>query len=190
MNEEYFCEPKSYTTPYSKSKIASEKRAWEMIKEINDKPERKENKLEMVMVLPSLITGPLMVKEMSSSVKAFSEVLDGTSAGMIPYYARAIDVRDCADGHLKALETAPFKRYAMIQKHFWIEDVGKWISEEFTKFGYNPVTKINGTFALWLGSWFDKDAHYFYGAANVEMSINTDMTKEDLKLDYIDIMIG
>ena len=187
FNEEYHCEPKDYSTPYIKSKIASEKRAWELIDEINNKPERKECKLEMTMLLPSAIFGPLLVNDLSTSPKYISEILDGSSPGFVPYFVRAIDVRDCAEGHLKALETAPFKRYAMIQKHFWIEEAGKWIEDEFTKYGYQPVTKVNGTFALWIGSWFDKDANYFYQAANVEMWINTEKTKEDLQIDYIDI---
>jgi nucleoside-diphosphate-sugar epimerase len=187
LNEEYFCEPKSYTTPYIKSKIAAEKRAWELIDEINDKPERKNNKLEMTMLLPSVIAGPLLLKEMGATATFFSEVLSGTSSGFVPYYARVIDVRDCAEGHLKALETEPFKRYAMISEHLWIGEAGKWVEEEFTQFGYKPVTKVNSAFVLWLGSWFNKDADYYYGAANVEMSINTDKTKEDLQIDYISL---
>ena len=187
FNEEYFCEPKSYTTPYIKSKIAAEKRAWELIDEINNKPERKNNKLEMTMVLPSVITGPLLINEYSSSAKIFGDVLEGKSAGFPPYYARAIDVRDCADANIKALETAPFKRYALIQKHFWIGESAKWIKDEFSQYGYKPTTKVLSMCLLWVGSMFDKDAKYFYNASKVEMSINTDMTKRELKIDYIDI---
>ena len=158
-----------------------------MIDEINDKPERKNNKLEMTMLLPSVIAGPLLLKEMGATATFFSEVLSGTSSGFVTYYSRFIDVRDCAEGHLKALETEPFKRYAMISEHLWVGDSGKWIEEEFTQFGYKPVTKVNSSFVLWLGSWFNNDAEYLYRAANVEMSINTDKTKEDLQIDYISI---
>ena len=138
------------------------------------------------MVLPALITGPLLINEYSSSAKIFGDVLEGKSAGFPPYHARPIDVRDVATAQIRALETAPFKRYALVERNFWIAEAGKWISEEFTQYGYKPTTKVLCPFTLWVGSFIDKDAKYFYKAAKVEMTINTDMTKKELKIDYID----
>jgi nucleoside-diphosphate-sugar epimerase len=62
--------------------------------------------MEFVSVLPSLVTGPAFAKHGNSSEAFISDILKGTYPG-IPTpsttYA-AVDVRDVALGHVKALE--------------------------------------------------------------------------------------
>lgn len=61
--------------------------------------------MEFVSVLPSLVTGPSYTKHGGTSEGVVSEVLNGGYPGIPspPAYHSAIDVRDLAVGHVKAL---------------------------------------------------------------------------------------
>jgi dihydroflavonol-4-reductase len=83
--------------PYPKSKVIAEKAAWEFIK-------KEGGKLELTAVLPSLVFGPPLSSDYSSSLN----LLKGILGGMFPptQSLTLCDVRDVAIIEVKAL-TAP-----------------------------------------------------------------------------------
>jgi dihydroflavonol-4-reductase len=188
INEDHIAKIEKFQTPYVKSKIYAEESAFKTIDEINQKRTKEhKDKIEMVIVNPSFIVGPPLIKSDSTSVKSFAMLLEGKYPGIPPYHIRAIDVRDVAEAHIKALKLKPFERYALVATHYkWIESA-EWVKEEFGKYGYKPNESEISTFLLWIGSFFDKDANSFYSCANVNFYLNTDKTKKALKMEYRDI---
>lgn len=185
VNEEFWTEERDYLLPYQLSKIRAEKAAWEEIEKVNkSREESKKQKINFSTVHPSFIIGPPLIKGEGVSITFFRDCLAGTLPGLPPYYTRAIDVRDLAEAHLRALNATPFKRYVMIERHISFPEIGQLIHDEFSKEGFNPTTNEVGTFMLWVGSWFNKEANYFYNAANVKLYINTEATKEELGFEY------
>lgn len=62
--------------------------------------------VEFCTVNPSLVLGPVMSADMSTSVEAVKKLLDGSIPGLPNLSFPAVDVRDVADLHVRAL-TAP-----------------------------------------------------------------------------------
>jgi nucleoside-diphosphate-sugar epimerase len=188
VDEDHKTDISKFQTYYVRSKIYAERAAFETIEKINEN--RKKNKkeiLEMVVVNPSFIVGPPLIKGDSSSLKFFAMMLEGKYPGIPPYYLKAIDVRDVALAHIKALDVEPFKRYALVSMHYKCIDSCKWIDEEFSKYGYKPNRKELGTCVLWLASFFNQDAKNYYFCRNKKCDINTDRTKQALGMKYRDI---
>jgi dihydroflavonol-4-reductase len=188
INEECQAPIDDDTIPYVKSKILAENKIQEMVTEINE-TRKKESKpeLELVIINPSFIQGPLIIECSGASQQLVSGIMTGKIPQVPPYHLKGIDVRDLALAHIKGLEIEPYKRYAMIAGESTFAGYGEWIKERYGKYGYDVTTKEVGTFLLWVGSFFNKDAKFLYSLANVKLYYNTDMTKEAMGFEYRDI---
>ncbi|KXS97873.1 hypothetical protein AC578_5032 [Pseudocercospora eumusae] len=87
---------------YPRAKTLQEKAVWEFVQEHNETAERK---MELAVVCPAAIYGPTLSKEYASSLKLVPILLGGMP-GVPQYGTSMVDVRDCADLHVKALESA------------------------------------------------------------------------------------
>jgi dihydroflavonol-4-reductase len=82
------------TTPYQRSKTLAEQAAWR---------HAREHGMELAVVNPGLILGPLLHPQVGTSVEIVRALLAGELPGL-PDIAFAIsDVRDTADAHLRAM---------------------------------------------------------------------------------------
>ncbi|KAF7192227.1 Tetraketide alpha-pyrone reductase 2 [Pseudocercospora fuligena] len=97
---------------YPRAKTLQEQAVWEFVKEHNETAERK---MELAVVCPAAIYGPTLSKEFASSLKLVPILLGGMP-GVPQYGTSMVDVRDCADLHIKALENekANGQRYLAI----------------------------------------------------------------------------
>lgn len=187
VDEEHWIEIRGYTLPYIKSKYYAEKRAWELVGEINKKrEEKKEDKFEFCTVHPSWIVGPLLIRGTGNAHTLFTQLLTGKLKKVPPYNTRSIDVRDLAQGHIRAIDCKPFKRYVMVDRHHSFQDAATWAKEEFEQYGYKVGNGQIGFCLLWMGSFFNKEAKYFYHAGKSHLRINTDMTKKEFGFQYRD----
>ena len=85
--------------PYAKSKTLAERAAWDFIaKEGGD--------LELSVVNPVGVFGPVLGPDYSTSILFVQRMMDGAVPGCPQLYFGAVDVRDVADLHLRAM-TAP-----------------------------------------------------------------------------------
>jgi dihydroflavonol-4-reductase len=81
---------------YIKSKTIAEKAAWDFI--------RKEGAaLELSVINPVGIFGPVMGKDRSTSIQLVEALLSGAIKEDMPYFFGVVDVRDVATLHLKAM---------------------------------------------------------------------------------------
>jgi dihydroflavonol-4-reductase len=82
--------------PYVKSKALAERAAWDFI-------EREGDRLELSVINPVGIFGPVLGPDYSSSIRIIQSLLDGEMPVSPRFYFGLVDVRDVADLHLRAM---------------------------------------------------------------------------------------
>ncbi|WP_407180203.1 SDR family oxidoreductase [Bradyrhizobium sp. STM 3562] len=85
--------------PYAKSKTLAERAAWEFVA-------REGGALELSVVNPTAIFGPVLGRDFSGSIDIIKALLDGAMPLTPRIYFGLVDVRDVAELHLRAM-TSP-----------------------------------------------------------------------------------
>ena len=83
--------------PYMKSKVLAERAAWEFL-------DREGGQLELAVINPVGIFGPVLGTDFSSSVALIQGLLNGMP-GVPRLYFGMVDVRDLSDLHLRAMQS-------------------------------------------------------------------------------------
>src|SRR5579863_8548377 len=83
-------------TPYTKSKTIAERAAWDFIA-------KEGGGLELATVNPVGVFGPVLGPDYSASILIVQRLMDGALPGCPRLYFGAVDVRDVADLHLRAM---------------------------------------------------------------------------------------
>src|SRR5580692_11162895 len=106
---------------YGKSKTLAERAAWDFIA-------REGGALELAVVNPAAVFGPVLSADYSTSILILKTMLDGGMPGLPRLYFGVVDVRDVADLHLRAM-TNPAARgqrfLAVAGKSMSILDIAK-----------------------------------------------------------------
>ncbi|KFY31686.1 hypothetical protein V493_00885 [Pseudogymnoascus sp. VKM F-4281 (FW-2241)] len=84
--------------PYMKSKTVAERAAWAFVES-----DANSGKMELVTVLPLLVAGPALGKEISMSLQVVKKLMDGSMPGCPNLYFAIVDVRDVASLHLLSM---------------------------------------------------------------------------------------
>ena len=82
--------------PYTKSKTLAERAAWDFLA-------REGGALELSVVNPVGVFGPVLGPDYSASILLVQKMLDGAMPGAPRLYFGAVDVRDVADLHIRAM---------------------------------------------------------------------------------------
>jgi len=135
---------------YVKSKTLAEKAAWEFIK--NDG-----GGLELSVINPTGIFGPLLSSDVASSLQIIQQLLNGTLKATPQMNFGIVDVRDVAEAHIRAMEipeakgqrfilqagkTLSMHEVAMILR----ENMGNQASKVPTRIMPNWLVRIVGIF--------------------------------------------
>ncbi len=98
FTEENWSDPGSpLSTPYYRSKTFAERAAWDYARESG---------LELVVINPGMILGPLIGGEVGTSVGVVRNLLRGKYPATPKYSIPVVDVRDVAAAHLSAMTVA------------------------------------------------------------------------------------
>lgn len=82
--------------PYTKSKTLAERAAWDFLA-------REGGALELSVINPVAVFGPVLGPDYSASILLLQKMMDGAMPGTPRLYFGAVDVRDVADLHLRAM---------------------------------------------------------------------------------------
>lgn len=82
--------------PYAKSKTLAERAAWDFL-------DHEGGALELAVVNPVMVFGPVLGADYSTSIMLIQRLLDGSLPGCPRIQFGAVDVRDVADLHLRAM---------------------------------------------------------------------------------------
>ena len=106
---------------YAKSKTLAEHAAWDFIA-------REGGSLELAVVNPVGIFGPVLGKDLSTSIEIIKYMLDGALPGLPNLAFGLVDVRDLADLHLRAMldPAAPGERFlAVADGTYSLQDIAR-----------------------------------------------------------------
>lgn len=107
---------------YSLSKTLSENAVWQFAKD---------NGIDMVVLNPGFIIGPLLQPTLNFSVELIVDFINGKNPFNSKYY-RFVDVRDVALAHIKALETPSANgRYIIHGPNMSVNDIKDILRELF-----------------------------------------------------------
>ena len=87
--------------PYAKSKTIAERAAWTFITS-----DANSGKMELVTIIPMVVCGPALEKDISSSLLVIKKLMDGSVPGCPNLNFSFVDVRDVASLHLLAMTEA------------------------------------------------------------------------------------
>lgn len=123
---------------YPQSKTLAERAAWDFVATLP--PERG---LELVVVNPGMVLGPLLSSATSTSHEPVRRLLGGEAPGVPRVGWAVVDVRDLAVAHRLALEVpeAAGNRYICAGEHVWMREMAEVLSEEFGPHGFRVSTR-------------------------------------------------
>jgi nucleoside-diphosphate-sugar epimerase len=110
---------------YAKSKTIAERAAWDFIAADG-------GSLELAVVNPVAVLGPLLGPDASTSIELVKRLMDGSMPGTPKVGFGLVDVRDVADLHVRAM-TAPAaagERFLAIGEDFrWVSEMSAWLRD-------------------------------------------------------------
>lgn len=133
---------------YPKSKTLAEQAAWDCARETG---------LELVVLNPGFILGPLQRAQHTTSMETLRRLLDGGLPALPRIGWAVVDVRDLAVAHRLALEApdAGGNRYICAGDHVWMRDMAAVLAEEYGDRGYRIPTREMPYWLMWTIGRFD-----------------------------------
>ena len=113
------------TPAYQKSKTLAEQAAWDFI-------EKEGGKLELSVVNPVGVLGPVLGADYSHSIYFLQNLMEGKMAGCPKVNSSYVDVRDVADLHLRAMTDPAAKGQRFIAtagESIWMVEVAKILKQ-------------------------------------------------------------
>lgn len=116
-------------TPYYKSKTLAEQAAWVYARESG---------LELAVINPSLMLGPLLDKKAGTSVEIVRKLLCGEFPALPRFGISVVDVRDVADIHLRAMlaPEAAGQRFIAGGRFMWMSELAAILRAEFPAYAH------------------------------------------------------
>ncbi len=133
--------------PYQKSKTLSERAAWDFI-------EREGGGLELSVVNPTAVLGPVLGADYSHSIGLIKNLLDG-QPGCPKINCGFVDVRDVADLHLRAMShpAAKGERFlAIAGESMWVIDIARVLRERMGAAASKVPTRVLPNWLVRLGT--------------------------------------
>ncbi|HEV3299726.1 MAG TPA: aldehyde reductase [Planctomycetaceae bacterium] len=137
--------------PYVKSKTLAERAAWDFIAEEG-------GKLELSVVNPVGVFGPVLGPDYSTSILIVQRLMDGALPGCPKLYFGVVDVRDVADLHLRAMThpAAKGERFLAVAGDFMsMQDIAKLLKARMGAAAKRVPTRQLPNFLVRLASLRD-----------------------------------
>lgn len=137
--------------PYTKSKTLAERAAWDFI-------EREGGGMELSVVNPVGVLGPVLGKDFSTSILLVQKLLDGAMPGCPRMVFGIVDVRDVADLHLRAMTqpAAAGQRFLAVSGDFLaVRDIALVLKARLGALARRVPTRELPNWLVRLAAWTD-----------------------------------
>lgn len=174
FNENHWSDPNSdFVTPYYKSKTLAEQAAWQFAKE---------HSLELSVVNPGAIFGPALEKDFGTSLELIRRLLLGKMPGLPKLGFSLVDVRDCADLHIRALtnEAAIGQRYIAAGEFMWMRDIANSLRTSFPERAQTIPTRSVPSWLVRLNALFDSGMKTLTKDLDKELPLTNAKAKREL----------
>ena len=140
--------PDATISPYVLSKTIAEKAAWEYANSVG---------LELAVVNPCAVLGPVISSDYSTSIEIVSKMLRGELLAIPKVGFNIVDVRDVADLHILAMlaPNAKGQRFAALNEFMWFGEIAKILKDELGEAAKKVPTANLPNFALHIAAIFD-----------------------------------
>jgi nucleoside-diphosphate-sugar epimerase len=142
---------------YVKSKTLAERAAWDFVA-------KNGGALELSVVNPTGVLGPVFAPDYSSSIGIVQRMLDGALPGCPRLYFGLVDVRDVADLHLRAMThpAAKGERFIAISGEVVsLLDIAAMLRRRMGEVARKAPTRELPDWIVRIGSWFDPGVRQF-----------------------------
>ncbi|MGB0919860.1 MAG: SDR family NAD(P)-dependent oxidoreductase [Alphaproteobacteria bacterium] len=158
---------------YEKSKTIAEQAAWELARDID---------LDLAVINPGLVLGPLVADNAGTSLEAVRRILTGEMPGLPKLGFGMVDVRDVAAAHISAM-TAPEavgNRYPCVADYCWMHEMAAIAKEALGARGTKIPTRRIPNFAVKIAAMFDPTLKLASKGLGVRHLVDTSTTQRDL----------
>ena len=164
---------------YSKSKTLAERSAWDFINGTENL-----NKMELAVINPPLILGPVPNKNVRTSIELVRTMMLGQVPGVGRIKMGAVDVRDVASAIILAMNTpeAAGNRFLVAaDKSMWLKDIADLLYDKYAARGYK-INRIQfPSFLVRFIALFDKKISRVTESLDWDYELSNEKAKRILK---------
>ena len=164
---------------YSKSKTLAERSAWDFINGAENL-----NKMELAVINPPLILGPVPNKNVRTSIELVRTMMLGQVPGVGRIKMGAVDVRDVASAIILAMNTpeAAGNRFLVAaDKSMWLKDIADLLYDKYAARGYK-INRIQfPSFLVRFIALFDKKISRVTESLDWDYELSNEKAKRILK---------
>jgi dihydroflavonol-4-reductase len=169
---------------YQKSKTLAERAAWDFMDALPD-----ENPMELVVINPGYVLGPLPDTNARTSGVLVYELLKANQPGVARMHFNAVDVRDVASAHLAAMTTpeAAGQRFICVGQSFWMQEVALVLKKHFAARGFKVKTMEFPSWVVRFLARFNPEVRATVDSLDKEVQMDTSRIQDVLKLEFRDM---
>ena len=183
FNESHWNDTSNEThQPYSYSKVAAERKAWQMAEQ--------QKRWDLVCVNPALVMWPSLTDtSQSGSIEVLQQFANGTTMfGVPPMWNGIVDVRDVADAHVAAaLNPQANGRYIICGGSLSLLEMGKALTKRFGyKYPFPHFTVPKSAFGV-IAPVLGYSRQYVRLNMGYPIHFNAERSEKELGIQYRDI---
>jgi len=154
-DETDWSDPSADIGAYEKSKTLAERAAWEFVASLPS-----ERQLELVVINPGVVFGPVLDGHVGISVGVIRRLLTGDVPGCPRLQLSCVDVRDVARLHVLAMTTpqAAGQRFICSGESAWVIEIAHILKRHFGPRGYRVPARTVPDWLVYVVALFDKSA--------------------------------
>lgn len=163
------------SSAYERSKILAERAAW-------DWHAREGQGLELVMICPGAVIGPVPGRGYSASVDIVKKLIDGSLPGLPRFGWPLVDVRDIADLHIRAMraDNAPGERFAGAGAFHWMKDVAEVLRAQVPEIAGNVPKRALPDWLVRVSALFDPIVKRSLFELGKQRAVSADKARQQL----------
>ena len=175
FTESDWTDPEAKISSYVKSKTLAELAAWDFIKKAG-------GGMELTVINPVGIFGPVLWRELSSSVKLIEQLMSGKMKATPKLSFGMVDVRDVADIHLKAMThpKAKGERFLATADTTSLPEIAGILHSLENPFAKNVTTRVLPDWVVRMAAIFKPDLRSVAAQLGKNKTISNEKAKTTL----------